>query len=107
MSARDEVDQWLRERENDRMDMSSLDEDTPYQTPTHTPRQSGLDRFSMAFSSARSSMQIGWEDMEAMVDEGIAGDDTAVIERCLQHINEFATEGLRTLLYGYRFLHES
>ncbi|CAN9304202.1 unnamed protein product [Alternaria alternata] len=107
VSARDEVDQWLRERENDRMDMSSLDEDTPYQTPTHTPRQSGLDRFSMAFSSARSSMQIGWEDMEAMVDEGIAGDDTAVIERCLQHINEFATEGLRTLLYGYRFLHES
>ncbi|KAL1798035.1 hypothetical protein ACET3X_004641 [Alternaria dauci] len=107
VSARDEVDQWLRERENDRMDMSSLDEDTPYQTPLQTPRQSGLDRFSMAFSSARSSMQIGWEDMEAMVDEGIAGDDTAVIERCLQHINEFATEGLRTLLYGYRFLNES
>lgn len=105
VSARDEMDQWLRERENDRMDMSSLDEDTPYQTPLQTPRQSGLDRFSMAFSSARSSMQL--EDMEAMVDEGIAGDDTAVIERCLQHINEFATEGLRTLLYGYRFLHES
>jgi phospholipid-translocating ATPase len=100
MSARDEVDQWLRERENDRMDMSSLDEDTPMQTP----RQSGLDRFSMAFSSARSSMQL--EDMEAMVDEGVAGDDTLVIERCLQHINEFATEGLRTLLYGYRFLNE-
>ncbi|KAH6876262.1 hypothetical protein BKA58DRAFT_138213 [Alternaria rosae] len=105
MSARDEVDQWLRERENDRMDMSSLDEDSPMQTPMITPRQSGLDRFSMAFSSARSSMQL--EDMEAMVDEGVAGDDTLVIERCLQHINEFATEGLRTLLYGYRFLHES
>ncbi|KAF1943813.1 phospholipid-translocating P-type ATPase [Clathrospora elynae] len=99
-SARDEVDQWLRERENDRMDYQSIDEDTPMQTP----RQSGLDRFSMAFSEARSSMQM--EEMEAMVDENVAGDDSAVMERCLQHINDFATEGLRTLLYGYRFLNE-
>jgi phospholipid-translocating ATPase len=99
-SARDEVDQWLREREIDRFEVQSVDEDTPMQTP----RQSGLDRFSMAFSEARSSIQL--EEMEAMVDEGVAGDDTAVIERCLQHINDFATEGLRTLLYGYKFLNE-
>jgi phospholipid-translocating ATPase len=99
-SARDEVDQWLREREIDRFEVQSVDEDTPMQTP----RQSGLGRFSMAFSSARSSMQL--EEMEAMVDEGVAGDDTAVIERCLQHINDFATDGLRTLLYGYKFLKE-
>ncbi|KAF2825589.1 phospholipid-translocating P-type ATPase [Ophiobolus disseminans] len=103
-SARDEMDQWLREREHD-VDLSSLDEDTPLQTPLQTPRQSGLSRFSFGFSSARSSMQL--EDMEAMVDENAAGDDTAVIERCLQHINEFATEGLRTLLYGYRFITEN
>jgi phospholipid-translocating ATPase len=99
-SARDEMDQWLREREND-VDLSSLDEATPLQTP----RQSGLDRYSMAFSEARSSMQL--EEMEAMVDENVAGDEAAVIEKCLQHINEFATEGLRTLLYGYRFMDEN
>lgn len=99
-SARDEMDQWLRQRENDHLDIESIDQDSPMQTP----RQSGLDRFSMAFSEARSSMQL--EEMEAMVDENIAGDDSAVIERCLQHINEFATEGLRTLLYGYKFLNE-
>ncbi|KAF2025190.1 phospholipid-translocating P-type ATPase [Setomelanomma holmii] len=99
-SARDEMDQWLREREND-VDLSSLDEDTPMQTP----RQSGFERYSMAFSEARSSMQL--EEMEAMVDEHIAGDETAVIERCLQHVNDFATEGLRTLLYGYRFINEN
>ncbi|EOA87450.1 uncharacterized protein SETTUDRAFT_88996 [Exserohilum turcica Et28A] len=98
-SAREEVDQWLRERQYDRMDLSSVES-----TPAQTPRPSGVDRFSMAFSEARSSMQL--EDMEAMVDEGLAGDDTAVIERCLQHINEYATEGLRTLVYGYRFLNE-
>jgi phospholipid-translocating ATPase len=94
---RDEIDHWLREREND-FDIQSIDEDTPLQTP----RASGLDRFSMAFSEARSSMQM--EEMEDMVDEQIAGDESLVIERCFQHINEFATEGLRTLLYGYRFL---
>jgi phospholipid-translocating ATPase len=99
-SARDEMDHWLRQREND-IDLSSLDEDTPMQTP----RQSGFDRYSMAFSEARSSMQL--EDMEAMVDENVAIDESAVIERCLQHINDFATEGLRTLLYGHRFIDEA
>jgi phospholipid-translocating ATPase len=101
-SARDEMDHWLRQREND-IDLSSLDEDSPLQTP----RQSGFGRYSTGFSSARSSMQLGIEEMEGMVDENIAGDESAVIERCLQHINDFATEGLRTLLYGYRFIDES
>jgi len=86
--------------END-IDLSSLDEDTPLQTP----RQSGFGQYSMAPSEARSSMQL--EEMEAMVDENVAGDESAVIERCLQHINDFATEGLRTLLYGYRFIDEN
>ncbi|PVH96343.1 phospholipid-translocating P-type ATPase [Periconia macrospinosa] len=94
---RDEVDQWLREREND-FEIQSIDEDTPAQTP----RPSGLERMSMAYSEARSSLQV--EEMDEMVDEHAAADEAVVIERCLQHINDFATEGLRTLLYGYRFL---
>ncbi|KAJ4359400.1 drs2 neo1 protein [Ascochyta clinopodiicola] len=100
MSARDEMDLWLREREND-FGRHPV-EDTV--SPMRTPRQSDLGRFSSVASSVRSSMQL--EDMEAMVDENVAGDESAVIERCLQHINEFATEGLRTLLYGYRYLTE-
>lgn len=100
LSARDEMDQWLREREND-VELQSLDEDSPMQTP----RQSGFGRYSAAFSSARSSMQL--EAVEEMVDEGVASDEGAVIETCLQHINDFATEGLRTLLYGYRFIDET
>jgi phospholipid-translocating ATPase len=101
MSARDEMDLWLRERENDFGRRYPI-EDTV--SPSRTPRPSDLGRLSSVASSARSSMQL--EDMEAMVDENVAGDDSAVIERCLQHINEFATEGLRTLLYGYRYLTE-
>ncbi|CBX96742.1 hypothetical protein LEMA_P110070.1 [Plenodomus lingam JN3] len=101
-SVRDDVDQWLRERENDFRDGDSVDEDTPAQTP----RPSGLGRFSMAYTaSARSSMQL--EEVESLVDENVAGDETATIERCLQHLNDFATEGLRTLLYGYKFLPEA
>jgi phospholipid-translocating ATPase len=96
-SARAEVDQWLKEREND-FEIQSVNENTPITTP----RQSGFERLSMAFSEARSSMQM--EEMDDMVDEVVASDESAVIERCLQHINDFATEGLRTLLYGYRFL---
>jgi phospholipid-translocating ATPase len=100
ISARDEVDMWLRQREND----FGVHPGEETISPLRTPRQSGLGRLSSVASSARSSMQL--EDMEAMVDENVAGDDSAVIERCLQHINEFATEGLRTLLYGYRYLTE-
>lgn len=96
-SARAEVDQWLKEREND-IEIQSIEETTPHQTPRH----SGFERLSMAFSEARSSIQM--EEMDEMVDENIAADEAAVVERCLQHINDFATEGLRTLLYGYRFL---
>jgi len=39
-----------------------------------------------------------------LVDEALVIDEPLVIERCFQHINDFATEGLRTLLYAYRFL---
>lgn len=94
---RDEVDQWLKVREND-YEIQSIDESTPIQTP----RPSGLERLSMAYSEARSSLQV--EEMDEMVDENAAADESIVIERCLQHINDFATDGLRTLLYGYRFL---
>ena len=32
--------------------------------------------------------------------------EVAIFEHCFQHIDDFATEGLRTLLYGYRFISE-
>ncbi|KAF2279979.1 phospholipid-translocating P-type ATPase [Westerdykella ornata] len=95
---RDEIDQWLRERETD-YEVDSYADNTPLQTP----RPSGLNRLSMALSETGSSVQM---EMDEMVDEQVASDDGAVIERCFQHINDFATEGLRTLLYAYRFLGE-
>lgn len=42
------------------------------------------------------------EDLE--IDNHLVLNDSFVLERTLEHIDEFSTEGLRTLLYGYRFL---
>lgn len=46
------------------------------------------------------------DDKNEMVEEATVVNDAAVFERCFQHINDFATEGLRTLLYGYRYLED-
>ncbi|KAF2168212.1 hypothetical protein M409DRAFT_53511 [Zasmidium cellare ATCC 36951] len=83
---RDDVDNWLADREQD-VDQS--------------PRVSAHFRASMALSDRRRQ---SYYDGEVPVDDTLATDEKYVIERCLQHINDFATEGLRTLLYGYRFL---
>lgn len=104
---RDELDQWLKERERD-VEVSSVEDNSIYYSPRPsiaTPRQSTqTTRHSMAASEARSSMQL--EETEDLVDESLVVDEPIVIERCFQHINDFATEGLRTLLYGFRFLDE-
>ncbi|QDS77253.1 hypothetical protein FKW77_003537 [Venturia effusa] len=97
---RDEVDHWLTERERD-VDTSGIEEDNQYYSPRPSTQ---INRQSFAVSEARSS--ILFDDDEELVDDTMVNDDAMVIERCFQHINDFATEGLRTLLYGYRFITE-
>jgi phospholipid-translocating ATPase len=100
-----ELDNWLKERERD-VDMSNLEDNEQFYS-ARSPRAStqlGGGRLSLAISEARSSMQ--FDEDEELVDEALVVDDAAVIERCFQHINDFATEGLRTLLYAYRFITE-
>jgi phospholipid-translocating ATPase len=82
---RDDLDNWLNLREHDF---------------ANSPRTSSQYRRQMP--SRRVSMQAESD----MIDDGAASDESLVIERCLQHVNEFATEGLRTLMYGYRYLSE-
>lgn len=87
---RDDIDDWLAVREQD-VDQS--------------PRVSSHFRPSMAATDRRHSFHSELDNVH--VDESVAADEGLVIERCLQHINDFATEGLRTLLYGHRFLDEA
>lgn len=39
-------------------------------------------------------------------DETLAADDEAVLSRCLEHVDDFSTEGLRTLMYASRVVSE-
>lgn len=97
-SIRDELDSWLKGREHD-VELAGEDDLSAYQTP----RQS-MARTSFAPSETRTSIQV--ERFDDLIDEGIVLDDSTVFERCFQHINDFASEGLRTLLFGYRFIDE-
>lgn len=91
-SMRDSIDEWMDEQESEVA--------SPVDKSHYSPRPSG--QFGSRSSMAASE---NGEDDE-LVEEGLVEDDAAVIGRCFQHINDFATEGLRTLLYGYRFLEE-
>ncbi|KAG5665387.1 hypothetical protein KAF25_009512 [Fusarium avenaceum] len=45
-----------------------------------------------------------FENTELRIDESLASNEGAVFEKCFQHVNDFASEGLRTLLYAYRYI---
>lgn len=95
----DEFDDWLRDKEQD-VDLSSVDDESVYSRPS----AQFANRHSIAFGEINVPLER--EISEDMVDENIAADEAKVIERCFAHINDFATEGLRTLLYAHRFLDE-
>jgi len=91
---RDELDSWLKQREHD-VEMAS-DDISAYQSP----------RASMSAAARMSFASTADLDFDDFVDDSLVVDDSAVFERCFQHMNDFASEGLRTLLFGYRFLDE-
>ncbi|KAI1103499.1 phospholipid-translocating P-type ATPase [Jackrogersella minutella] len=87
----DDLDTWLTRRET-----LDLDESAGYDESYNTPRQSiVLSPVLLAGST---------EVYDGIVDEFIAADDGAIFERCFHHIGEFASEGLRTLLFAYRYV---
>jgi phospholipid-translocating ATPase len=101
-SLRRSVDIWLRDRETDR---GTLARDSASEQH-YSPRPSAqLSRKSMASSDGRPSFQE--EDDGYLVEESLVVDEQAVFERCFQHLNDFAREGLRTLMYASRFIDES
>lgn len=97
---RDELDTWLKERETE---IEFVPQDSSaYRSPRHSVH------FSASVKSppldGRPSFQ--GDGIDELVDDAMVLDDAVVFERCFQHINDFATEGLRTLLYGYRYIEE-
>ncbi|EER24911.1 phospholipid-translocating P-type ATPase, flippase family protein [Coccidioides posadasii C735 delta SOWgp] len=99
---RDSIDMWLRDRETDGgMDLR-VDGNEHY-SPRPSAQFGG--RGSLAYSDGRLSFQT--DDGEDLVEEALVVNEAQVFERCFQHLNDFATEGLRTLLYGYRYITEA
>ena len=97
---RDELDTWLRHREHD-VEVAPHEQDlSAYQSP-----RASMGRLSFASAEIRHAMHA--EYFEDIVDEAMVLDDAAIFERCFQHVDDFASEGLRTLLFGYRFLDET
>lgn len=97
---RDDFDIWLKNRETD-VEIAQQDSENVYSTrlSANFPTSPVISPF-----SGRSSFQ--GDERDDLVEEAMVVDDAAVFERCFQHITDFATEGLRTLLYGYRFMEE-
>lgn len=100
---RDEVDDWLKDREADVV-ISPTDNGSIYYSPRPSAHYGAAQR--LASLDGRPSSSFQGEDADELVEETLVMDDAAVLERCFQHINDFATEGLRTLLYAYRYMEE-
>lgn len=97
----DSVDHWLRERETDVDTIHSRDSSQYY-----TPRPSAHFGSPLPSRTSFTRFENDTENGEELVEEALVLNDALVFERCFQHINDFATEGLRTLLYGHRFITE-
>ncbi|KAF9883785.1 hypothetical protein FE257_002815 [Aspergillus nanangensis] len=98
---RDSIDVWLRDRETDGGRLTR-ERDPEYYSPRPSAQ---IGRQSTTFSDSGSS--VNEDDDEELVEEALVLNEAAVFERCFQHLNDFATEGLRTLLYGHRFIDEA
>lgn len=98
---RESIDIWLRDRETDG-GMLNREVDNEYYSPRPSAQ---MGRNSAVISDSGSSTH--GEEEEDLVEEALVVNEAAIFERCFQHLNDFATDGLRTLLYGHRFLDES
>ncbi|CAJ2507110.1 Uu.00g082960.m01.CDS01 [Anthostomella pinea] len=86
-----DMDTWLTTRDTEAPDYT-----TPNGEMHATPRES---------AALSPPWAVGTDDAYGgIVDESIAASDGAIFERCSQHIGEFASEGLRTLLFAYRYI---
>ena len=98
---RDEVDHWLKDRETD-IDMSPVDNNVT----SYSPRSSAYYGHTQLQTSTDGMPSSPGDQGDELVEESLVVDDAAIFEHCFQHVNDFASEGLRTLLYGYRYMDE-
>ncbi|KKK26364.1 hypothetical protein ARAM_007773 [Aspergillus rambellii] len=103
---RNSIDTWLRDRETDGGLLNRRESEADYYSPRPSAQ---IGRHSTALSDSGSSVHDDDDDDDddEMVEEALVVNEAAIFERCFQHLNDFATEGLRTLLYAHRFLDDA
>ncbi|KAJ4288253.1 drs2 neo1 protein [Collariella sp. IMI 366227] len=94
----DEVDHWLSRREG-------VDDEAGPVDGYRSPRRSMVGGRSVELARSFELSRLA-DPYDGLVDETLAINDAAVFERCFQHVDDFATEGLRTLIFAYRYLDE-
>ncbi len=94
-SRRHEIADWTTSPETD-IASGTGDADLLHQADSDSPS---------AFLDSRRSVASDVE-MESTLNEILVDDSQSVIEHCIETVNNFANESLRTLLYAYRFLDE-
>ncbi|KXJ93501.1 hypothetical protein Micbo1qcDRAFT_161517 [Microdochium bolleyi] len=82
----------------------SIDESRPAMFPG-TPYSSAQHGANFSPSSLDTPQEMDWSN--STVDEAIASNEAAIFDRCFTHLDEFASDGLRTLMFAHRFLQES
>jgi phospholipid-translocating ATPase len=95
---RDELDNWLAQQESSDPGSSTRG------STTFTPRWSAGGHPSGAGLEPRNSLNI--DHVQDLFGEAATFSDATIFEKSFEHLNDFANQGLRTLLYGYRYLIE-
>ena len=97
-STRNEVRGWLQQREHS---SSRPSRDAPLH---YSPRPSA--QMSRNFQARSGQSRDLLRDVvdDALVEESLVTNDATVLERSFRHLKDFSTQGLRCLLYGYRFV---
>ncbi|KAK4122150.1 phospholipid-translocating P-type ATPase [Parathielavia appendiculata] len=90
----DDVGHWLSSRDTGGAVESPTEADA-YQAP----------RRSLAGGRSMELARLA-DPCDAVIEESATLNEGAVFERCFQHVDDFATEGLRTLIFAYRYLDE-
>ncbi|KHJ30289.1 putative aminophospholipid [Erysiphe necator] len=96
---RDDLDTWLRQREQSRVDVTACDLDANAYLSSRTST------YGHSLSSSCTSIN-DKNSLENLISDSVILNEAVILERCFQHIDDFASEGLRTLLFGYRFFDE-
>ncbi|KAF4120671.1 phospholipid-translocating ATPase [Geosmithia morbida] len=107
LSRPDDLAAWVRMREDDGAAERSGSPRASLDVRGRSPRASVDVRGGAGSRGVSRSPALSRQNsIDQTVDESAILSDGAVFERCFQQVDDFASEGLRTLLYGFRYVDE-